>query len=201
VLSSTIIEEIKQTTSITKGVQIAYFFFDFNDPAKQTMDGMLRSLIFQLSVSVEVIPKALEELYTKHNKNIGSVTSPTINEWTSILLGLLSERERFYIVIDALDECLEEEVLIESIKALVSKSTESTRWLFTRRTSEEASSNLLTTNIRSIRIESSSVDHDIATYLHATLENDPKLRSFPPNAKKLIRSEIQSKARGMLVHP
>jgi len=188
-----------QTTPATNGVQIAYFFFDFNDSTKQTVESLLRSLVFQLAVSVDNIPMSLESLYAKHHHDRRSSTLPTTAEWASVLLQLLSEKEIFYIVIDALDDCLEEERLIESLNYLVSESTASTRWLFTCRISEEVSLNLHSDKFQTVRIKSSDVDRDIATYLHATLENDPKLRSYALKAKTLIRFEIQSKARGMLV--
>jgi hypothetical protein len=186
-----------QTFSTARDLYIAYYFFDFNDPAKQTVEGLLRCLIFQLAVSTEAVPEELEKLYAQHHKDRGSPTQPTIKEWTSLLLALLSFRQCFHIVIDALDECLEEELLHDTIKSLVNCSENTTRWLFTRQASEEVALDLSVAGIESIRIETSAVDHDIAKYLHATLENEPKLRSFAPKAKRIIRSEIQTKARGM----
>lgn len=198
-LSSTIIDEIIQTTSTTKDVQVAFFFFDFNDPAKQTVNGMLRSLVLQLAISVEAIPQALEDLYAQHHEDRRLATQPTIKEWMSILLQLLNGREQFYVVIDALDECVEDDLLADTIASLVFQSGKSIRWLFTRRTSEQTLSSLLSANIENVRIEPSAVDRDIATYLNATLENDPRLQTFTSKAKTMIRSEIQGKARGMFV--
>ena len=198
-MSSTIIDEIMRTCSPTLDLYVAYYFFDFNDPAKQTVEGLLRCLIFQLAVSTDVVPKELEQLYAVHHKDRGSPTQPTIKEWTSLLLALLRCRQVFHIVIDALDECLEEGLLYDTIKSLLNRSTNSIRWLFTRRASEEVAVNLGVVGIKSICIEATAVDHDIARYLHATLENEPKLRSFSGKAKSLITSEIETKSRGMSV--
>lgn len=176
---------------------VAYFFFDFNDPAKQTVDGMLRSVIFQLAASVETVPKALMELYARHNQDRGFTTQPTIEEWISTLLALLEDRDPFYIIIDALDECREEESLLDCIQHLVAQSTRSIRWLFTCQISDVVTSILQSANIKSVRIEVPAVNNDIATYLGAIVEKDNRLRSFSSKAKAKIRSEVQIKARGM----
>lgn len=49
-----------QTCIPTHDLCVAYYFFDFNDPAKQTVEGLLRCLIFQLAVSSEKTPQVLE---------------------------------------------------------------------------------------------------------------------------------------------
>lgn len=188
-----------QTCSPTDDLYIAYYFFDFNDPAKQTVEGLLRCLIFQLAVSTDEVPKVLEHIYAKHHKDRGSPTQPTIEEWIALLEELLGLRQSFHVVIDALDECLEEGLLHDTIKSLLSRSKNSIRWLFTRQVSEEVALNLSEMGINIIRIETAAVDHDIARYLHATLENELKLRSFSQKAKSLISSEIETKSRGMLV--
>ncbi|MCJ1263723.1 hypothetical protein MMC22_003593 [Lobaria immixta] len=197
VLSSTIVDEIMQTCSPADDLYVAYYFFDFNDPAKQTVEGLLRCLIFQLAVSTDVVPKALEHVYARHHKDRGSPTQPTIKEWIFLLEELLEFRQGFHIIIDALDECLEEGLLHDTIESLLGSSKNSIRWLFTRRVSEEVALNLNEMGINIIRIETAAVDHDIARYLHATLENEPKLRSFSKKAKSLISSEIETKSRGM----
>ena len=188
-----------QTCIPTHDLCVAYYFFDFNDPAKQTVEGLLRCLIFQLAVSREKTPQVLEQLYTRHHKDRGSPTQPTVEEWTSLLLTLLGFRECFHVLIDALDECLEEGLLHDTIKSLLHRSQNSTRWLFTGQVSEEMTVSLGEVNVKNIHLETAAVDHDIARYLHATLENEPKLRSFSRKAKTLIISEIETKSRGMSV--
>ena len=186
-----------QTTSIADEGHVAYHFFDFNDPAKQTIEGMLRSLVFQVAVLSETIPKPLEALYSRHHKDRGLATEPIVGEWFSTLLALMEGKDAFYIVIDALDECHDEGQLAETIDSLASRSPVSTRWLVTSQISDKASSFRHYSGFQTLQIESSAVDHDIATFLNAILENDPKLRHFVSSAKKLIRSTIQAKARGM----
>lgn len=182
------------TTSTTDEMRVAYHFFDFNDPAKQTTEGMLRSLVFQIAMLSETVPEHLEALYSRQHQNPRLATEPTVAEWLSTLLAMMKGKDAFYIVIDALDECSNEWLLAET---LVSQSPVSTRWLLTSQILDEASSFHRYSGFQFLQMESSTVDHDIATFLNAILESDPKLRSFLPRAKTLIRSTIQTKSRGM----
>jgi hypothetical protein len=45
---------------------IIYFFFDFNDVAKQSIEGMIRSLIFQLIAKLDEVPQIVRKLYSTH---------------------------------------------------------------------------------------------------------------------------------------
>lgn len=194
VLCSTIINEVLQKTSSSDDVRVAYFFFDFNDPAKQTVDGMIRSLVFQLSLSADDAPEPLAELYHRHHREKECPTLPTILEWVSVLLRILETRKSLFIVIDALDECEEDEQLIASIADIVARSPRSIRWLFTCQIPDAI---LRYTSFTVVHIATSAVDSDIITYLHAILRNDPTLRSYSATAKAMIEHAIQSKAQGM----
>ena len=194
------ISEIIHSTSPLQNIQVAFFFFDFNDPAKQTVEGMLRCLVFQLAMSVETLPKCLAELYARHHhQDKGFTTQPTVEEWISILTQLLDHNDPFYIVIDALDECQEEETLLDSLEDLITRTARSVRWFFTSQASNTVSSLLKFPDVKCVHIETLAVDKDISTYLEATLENDIKLRSYSAKAKVMIKSEIEDKARGMWV--
>jgi ankyrin repeat domain-containing protein 50 len=68
VLCSTIIDHVK--TLLAPETKLAYFYFDYNDSQKETVGGMLRSMIFQLSTAsgTEKLPTAVDELfYQSHN--------------------------------------------------------------------------------------------------------------------------------------
>jgi hypothetical protein len=56
ILSSTIIENIKALRATKPSHKYIYFYFDFHDHHKQTVTGLLRSLIAQLSVCQPQLP-------------------------------------------------------------------------------------------------------------------------------------------------
>ncbi|TIA44617.1 hypothetical protein D6C79_06209, partial [Aureobasidium pullulans] len=63
VLSASIIEDLQQSR-LSRSTTLLYFYFDFNDVRKQTLDGLLRSLVWQkyfLSHSSSSLPRQLKD--------------------------------------------------------------------------------------------------------------------------------------------
>jgi hypothetical protein len=81
---------------------VAFFYFDFNDPAKRRHDKLLRSLVIQLSMQNLEGMKKLNQLYLdcQHGQQ-----QPKDDALVIILSQLLAGPEPVYFVLDALDEC------------------------------------------------------------------------------------------------
>lgn len=62
VLSSSIIEDLQKSSSDALSA-ILYFYFDFNDIRKQTIDNALRSLVWQAATYTRHLSKDLKQLY------------------------------------------------------------------------------------------------------------------------------------------
>ncbi|KAF2793620.1 hypothetical protein K505DRAFT_195201, partial [Melanomma pulvis-pyrius CBS 109.77] len=84
--------------------RIAYYYFDFNDPGKQMLIGCLRSLVQQLCTQTRVIPEPIMSLYA-----LSKGRSPSAAQLIGALTTSFHGDSNNYIVIDALDECKEEE--------------------------------------------------------------------------------------------
>ena len=65
VLSSTIIEHLEQDMTCQL---LTYFYFDFNDKDKQSLDSLLRSLIVQVYQSQPDSRQPLEQLWASHGE-------------------------------------------------------------------------------------------------------------------------------------
>jgi hypothetical protein len=176
---------------------ILYFFFDFNDPAKQTVLGMVRSLIFQLAKQNQAAHGVVTEVYSTHRHSRSPATMPTAAEWTVLLTRILGVTTKSYIIIDALDECFDDSLLIDTIQLLVNTSKAEIRWLFTSRSSEDLIMDLRNVAVLPIRITKESVNRDIELYTRYRLGAEVKLQAFSENSKELIESTILSKADGM----
>src|SRR5690606_4502432 len=115
VLSSTIINELREISSPNPGL-VLYFYFDFNDTTKQTLDGMLRSLIKQLSTNNQSGgQKHLKSLFdTCRNQSI----RPTPKMLCDCFAEMLQELEQIWVVLDAMDECITKDELLEWIESL-----------------------------------------------------------------------------------
>ncbi|KAG8531224.1 uncharacterized protein KY384_004582 [Bacidia gigantensis] len=97
VLASTIIQETFAFRASSSEIGLAYFYLSYADIPKQTVYGVLSSLILQLSCQSDSI--ALNELYTNYLAG-----SPPDYALAFALRTVIKKFKNIYIVIDALDE-------------------------------------------------------------------------------------------------
>jgi hypothetical protein len=99
--SSLAIDSITNTIDKDKA-RIAYVYFDYKNREEQTGDNVIRTLLKQLLLPSNLIPRDLESLYDDchcHHKN------PEISIFTRQLLSISATFSSIYIMLDALDEC------------------------------------------------------------------------------------------------
>ncbi|KAI0026802.1 hypothetical protein K488DRAFT_75064 [Vararia minispora EC-137] len=99
VLSSCIIEALSSETEAT----VLYFYFDFKESKKQTVIGLLSSLVFRLAT---LSPQCHSILRTTHKEHCSHL-KPNKDILFSCLENMLRVPSKTFIVIDALDECPE----------------------------------------------------------------------------------------------
>ena len=99
---SAIIDDVKGKHAIGLA-DVAYYYFDFRDPKKQDCDGLLSSLVLQLSVQSDSCSKILSKLYLDN----GPVLTPTLIALKTCIKDMLSQPGQgpIYIIVDGLDEC------------------------------------------------------------------------------------------------
>ncbi|KAK4500778.1 hypothetical protein PRZ48_008969 [Zasmidium cellare] len=194
ILSSIVIEDLKRLPS-HQSCRVAYFYFTFQDQAKQSWQGLVRSLTAQLSTDRRLLPR-LRAAQRKDDKRLETTLS-VLNE-------LLDQQQKTYIVIDALDECPEDhdarlELLNGILKLLQGHSN--VRLLATSRnetTIREAMSRLQA-NI--ISLSNANINADILLFLDRKLESDfdfdPDKKAFLLANKAEIEKAFKEKANGM----
>ncbi|KAF4806885.1 Ankyrin-1 [Colletotrichum siamense] len=99
VLSSTLIEDVRSTYSSSC---LAYFYFDFNDSSKQTLDSLLRSLIQQCSQKNEASKACIHDLWKSRPARRDE--QPTTQQLYDCLVKILNQSDETWVIIDALDE-------------------------------------------------------------------------------------------------
>jgi hypothetical protein len=119
VLCSTIIEDVMNLSGSRR--QFVYFYFDFNDPQKKTVNGMLCSLILQLCVAPkrEHLPPEVKELFSHCQEGN---RQPNFESLRKTFSALTSSSSQTCIVMDALDECSELDLLIDFITQIFETS-------------------------------------------------------------------------------
>jgi hypothetical protein len=185
-----ILEEQKSKPDI----QIAYFYFDFNDAQKQSSNKALRSLLFQFALQNADIRTALQDLY----RNCGEGQQQPLDSMVrSLLQRAVHGPYSKYIVIDALDECTDREALLDFIYLIESSKIPDLHMLISSRREMDIEDVLATVADYIVKFQSALVDKDIGNYVKDRLATDRKLKRWPVSVRDEIAGTMQKKADGM----
>jgi hypothetical protein len=83
---------------------LAYFYFDFRDTNKQTLDNALPSILTQLSARSDSCCEMLSRIYVAHDDGAHMPNTSAMIECLKEMLALPGQGP-IYIILDALDEC------------------------------------------------------------------------------------------------
>ena len=192
ILRSTIIENVK--TICREENRYAYFYFDFNDPPKQTVVGMLRSIIVQLCAGKARLPAELRELH-RHCDN--GHQQPTLPGLIKIFLSLLINQTRTYLIMDALDECSERKELLKVIRRIIQTQSTHVNVLVTSREEQDIKEGMQGVISNIISLECDGLDADIERHIQKCLENDMDWQNCGPNIRQEIQDALVKGAHGM----
>ncbi|KAL3439836.1 Pfs, NACHT and ankyrin domain protein [Aspergillus insuetus] len=184
ILSATIIEYLQQQQLSSSNVGI-YFFFDFTDLNKQTLDKLLRSLVLQLYSKCENSRPILEELLLACE---AGRKQPAYGSLLTTFIEMICQVKKLQIIIDALDECTTKEELLSWMEDLVNRGYPGLHLLATSRKEEAIESRLK----RWLKC-------DIRTYVHENLRSDLRFERWrsQPLVQNEIETELVGKACGM----
>ncbi|KAI3570622.1 hypothetical protein IWW34DRAFT_825064 [Fusarium oxysporum f. sp. albedinis] len=195
VLSTTILDHLMNIDDHI----ILDFFFDFSDTTKQTVDGMLRSLVFRLYKLGLSSSRELDGLFKSHHDGKDQPATKT-------LLGCLHTMMRgpikIFLVLDALDESTTRVELLEWMKDVISTpELGHVRLIATGRPEAEFQREIphLIGKENCLLLDKDSINTDIRSYVMARLEQSPEFAKWAscPSVLKQIRNEIGGKPDGM----
>lgn len=192
VISSTIIESLYLQEP---KANLAYFYFDFNDVQKQTVEGCLRSLLRHLSA--RELPATVEALHKQAQERN---TQPGLDALMDVLKAVLQQAGRTFLVFDALDECKEVKLLMEKIAEIKRWELPGVCILATSRREPDIVETMDILLPQSICLETALVDEDIKTFVKQSLDRDgPLKRRWSGNvtAKKEIIDAFTAGSKGM----
>jgi len=183
---------------------MAYYYFDFRDVKKQDCDGLLSSLILQLSAESDSCHKILSQLYSDNSRGI---RKPSISALKKCLKDMLSlpDQSPIYIIIDALDECPNSpgkpsarEKVLDLIEELVDLELPNAHLCVTSRPEIDIRMVLepLTTLKISLHDEIGQKE-DIIEYISSIVRSDRSMRRWKEEDKQLVVDSLSSRADGM----
>jgi len=194
ILSSTAIEDIRDTCEKDADTSYAFFYFSFSDERKKSDSDLLRSLVVQLGWR----EPGLSMLLQAYKNTKSSVPGP--DELEKILLASVRPCARVYLIMDALDECPEDHEARQRVLERIERLTQGASNLKILATSRELSAireSMVILGSEPMRIATSDVDADIQRYVANQLSGDRSFRKFRKETLYLIESTIASKADGM----
>lgn len=175
-------------------IAVAYFYFDFNDSGKQRTEKLIRSLILQLSAQCLHSSELLQLAFCRSQDGQNQLP---IEDLRTLLRQMLESFNGAYILLDALDECVNGEDLFELIRALMDWNIHDLHILATSRKENDISTSLEPLVTCQICIQNALVDADIRVHILERLSNDMKLKKWPVIVQKEIEDALMNGAKGM----
>ena len=149
---------------------IACFYFDFAVQKEQSPTSVLGSLLKQVVFGLTEIPAKIVQAF-RGQKNVIGDRKPGLSEIVEMLQDILP-RQRAFICIDALDECIVEyrAKLLDSLKQILHMSLNTRIFLTGRRHVWDEVEKHLAGRVAAVSIAPTRAD--IIRFLHAKLKED-----------------------------
>ncbi|KAJ7114765.1 hypothetical protein C8R44DRAFT_675918 [Mycena epipterygia] len=191
VLASLVVNHLV-TQSHNKNVGVACVYLNHKETESQTVQNILGALWRQL-IFGKSIPPAVQTLYKDHSERR---TRPSLDQFHEMLSSLMAQYSKVYLIVDALDECLEDERndLLEALAMLVP----AVNLVLTSRPHINLDPFLGDIQILEVR----ATEGDIGHYVEKQISKSRKLSKHihsRPELQKEIQSKIISNSQGMFL--
>ncbi|PWI75965.1 hypothetical protein PCL_06623 [Purpureocillium lilacinum] len=180
-------------------IGLGFYFFSFADTNKQTVSGMLRSFILQLS-SQQEDSSCLKKLYDTYSTGI-----PPLHALHDCFHSLVRSFDDVYLFLDALDECphdayqprdSQRDELLQTIASMRKWGETGLHLLVTSRDEWEIRESLCSTPTEVVSMHNDFVDSDIANYINSQLRERRRLQKWS-KSHTLIREQLMRRANGV----
>lgn len=196
ILTSTVVEDIREYCGPKQNSAVAYFYFKANDNSKSSHTSMLRSMVKQLFEQSSSGSEALKRLHSavRHKQ-------PTAHQLLSTLKEMINGFDETFFILDALDECDERYDLLEDLELMCQWKIHHLHILATSREEEDIKNSLepLCINNGSIPVTAEFVKGDIGALIRDRLQRAKGLSRWrnKPAVKEEIETTLTEKAEGM----
>ena len=192
VLSSTVIQDLEFRVAKQPGTALAFFYFTFSDARKQNYKDLQLSMVTELSRGRPIIASLLE-LYEANVPH-----SPSVEGLEETLIATLKESHVSYLVVDALDECSEEQrdEVMQGFKR-ITHACPSTRILITSRKESDIEDLMHDWCGIQLAVDENCVNADIDIFVKDALATDKKLMRLSDSTKSEIQRVFHEKSDGM----
>jgi hypothetical protein len=195
-----IINELEKSSKAAH--PISYFFFQAADSRINTSTAFLRSLLYLL---VDKHPKLISHVRAEYDRG-GQGSFEDVNSWvtlTDILANIINdpELETAYLVVDALDECMDGlSLLLDMICHSISPSSR-LKWIVSSRNLPEIEDRLKAAtsgaNQRiSLELNAGSIDNAVDAYIQHKVDHLAEAKRYNERTKGTVERHLRSNAEG-----
>jgi len=185
---------------------MAYFYFDFRDANKQTLRGLVTSLLTQLSARSGPCCDILSDLYSGHDKGKNQPRDGLLEKCLKSMV-IVPDQRPIYLIIDALDESPDtsgisspREMVLQLLKELVDFSLPNLHICVTSRPEIDIRNVLQPLTSRRVSLhDQSGQNQDIADYVRSVVYSDSQqiMRRWRTEDKELVIKTLSERADGM----
>ena len=183
---------------------MGYYYFDFKDIAKQSIRGLLASLLSQFCVTSDPCYQILSDIYSENHEGSQQPDNETLIESLNKILRLPDAPMRC-IIMDAIDECpntsgfpTPREEVLDFLEDLVSLGLPNLRICVISRPEIDIRTVLepLTSLHMSLH-DQSGQKQDILDYIRNVVHSDRRMGRWRPEDKQMVIETLSEKADGM----
>ncbi|KAL2025681.1 hypothetical protein VTO58DRAFT_103907 [Aureobasidium pullulans] len=177
---------------------LIYFFFDFRNSTKQSLDGMLRSLITQLYQQLPHLRHFVEKSCKFHKRG---TQQPSTDSLKVLYDTMARDAAWVRMVLDAVDEAPKRRDLLDWLESSVGRKEYNLQLIVTSRLEEDIETAFLrcVNPEHHVNIQQNMVDTDIRSYVcHRVLDEQAFKRwQRQPKVQAKIIEDLTRKAGGM----
>ena len=181
---SSIVENLEQAHSGLANA-IGFIYCNYKERAQQSGDNLISSLIRQLIDRGSSFPDELRSLY---NRNRNQARRPSRSELLELLSNVASAFSSLFIVIDALDECDNNDGTRSMLTSGLMKTLPDARFLYTSRRLRDIEHSFAGCSQLEIRANGL----DVRRYIESRISDEPRLAKHTTADPRLLRQILDT---------
>lgn len=173
---------------------MAYFYCDISDSRKRNVTDILSSLVTHLIGQGPSDHSILDKVY---EDCMSGISKPSDDRLHEVLRQLITGFEMTYILIDALDECLDIEMILGFIETLHGWNLGQCHLFVTSRKEQQIIDSMMSTEPMEVDMSQMPIDDDIKKYIDFMLHSSSELKKWGSNERLLIRGVLLENGKAM----
>src|ERR1700722_4460606 len=139
---SIVVNHLQTLSEENDSMATTFIYFNYKEQAEQTVSNLVASLLRQIVQGRRAISDDVKSFFERHRRQSAR---PTLDQLKDVLISEIRMRSKVFIVVDALDECREDDatraLLLEVLRSLDGNFTQpSINWTRLRRSETPAHS-------------------------------------------------------------